>query len=491
MNFDSIIIGAGISGLVAAHRLKKLGQNVLLIESSNKVGGVIQSRDADGLLIEAGPNSLRGTHELIDLVEELGLMDELVTADPRAPAFVYSGGKLHAVPMSPPALVKTRLLSTSAKLRLLREPFIKPVGQTVSLPLSNERLPANQNTSQLGRQPDGLPNLGEESIDSFVRRRLGDEVLEKLVAPFLSGVYAGDPKRLSVQACFPKLAEFEAEAGSLLRGGLKSARAARRNAEKPKRSLRLYRLCSFRRGLNTLPQRLAQELGERLMTEARVIDIHQLPDGFALTVDHRNESRKSHCATLIVATPAYAAATLIASVAPEAAALIADIPYASIASVPLAYRVEQFAQPPAGFGFLAPRSEGLRTLGSIWNSSLFPGRAPKGWVLTTNFIGGATDAEAALLSDEELVRIVHNDLSKALRITGAPRRLPIAHYERAIPQYVIGHAARIAKLEAALSHHPGLRLAGNYLHGVAIGDCIRQAEQLAREIGATKEGGPQ
>jgi len=301
-------------------------------------------------------------------------------------------------------------------------------------------------------------------------------------------VYAGDPKRLSVQACFPKLAEFEATAGSILRGGLKSARASRRNAERPKRSLRPYRLCSFRRGLNTLPQRLAQELGERLMTEARVTDVHQSPDGFALTVDHQNGSRQFRCATLIVATPAYAAAKLIAPVAPEAAALIADIPYASIASVPLAYRADQFAQPPDGFGFLAPRSEVLRTLGSIWASSLFPARAPEGWALTTNFIGGATDAEAALLSDDELVRIVHDDLSKALRITGAPRRLPITHYERAIPQYVIGHAARINKLEAALAGRPGLRLAGNYLRGVAIGDCIRQAEQLAREVAGATEG---
>ena len=435
------------------------------LESGNKVGGVIQSHDADGFLIEAGPNSLRGAHELLDLVEELDLMDELVTANPKAPAFVYSGGRLHAVPMSPPALVKTKLISNSAKLRLLREPFVKP----------------NQYRDRKGAD-------AEESIDSFVRRRLGNEVLEKLVAPFLSGVYAGDPKRLSVQACFPKLAEFEATAGSILRGGLKSARAARRNAEKPKRSLRPYRLCSFRGGLNTMPRRLAQALGERLMTGARVTDIRQSSDGIALTAEHQNESRRFHCTTLIIATPAYAAAKLIESVAPEAAALIADIPYASIASVPLAYRMDQFAQPPDGFGFLAPRSEGLRTLGSIWNSSLFPGRVPEGWFLTTNFIGGATDAEAALLTDDQLARIVHGDLSKVLGITGAPRRLPITHYEWAIPQYVIGHAARIAKLEAVLSRRPGLRLAGNYLHGVAIGDCIRQAEQLARAIhGATEE----
>ena len=461
MKVDAIIIGAGISGLVVAHRLKKLGQNVLLIESSAKIGGVIQSHDADGFLIEAGPNSLRGAHELLDLAEELDLMGDLVTADPKAPAFVYSGGQLHAVPMGPGALIQSRLISSSAKLRLLAEPFIK------------------------GRNANG-----EESIDSFIRRRLGDEVMEKLVAPFLSGVYAGDPKQLSVQACFPKLAEFEASAGSILRGGFKAMRAGRagQTQEPPKRSLRPYRLCSFRGGLNTLPQRLAKEFGEGLLTEARVAAIHPSSPGFELSVEASGDSRQFTCRKLIVAAPAYAAAKLLEAVVPDAAGLLTDIPYASIASVPLAYRAEQFSEPLSGFGFLTPRGEGLRTLGSIWNSSLFTGRAPEGHFLTTNFIGGATDPEAAGLRDDELVRIVHDDLSKALRITGEPRRLPIKRYERAIPQYVIGHAARIAKLEATLETFPGLHLAGNYLHGVAIGDCIRQAEELAREIvSSTKE----
>src|SRR5499425_2072836 len=206
MNVDSIIIGAGVSGLVAAHRLKKMGRDLLLVESGDRVGGVIQTREVEGFLIESGPNSLRGSHEFLDLVEELNLTGELITADPRAPAYVYADGRLQAVPMSPPALVKTKLISNAAKLRLLREPFVK-----------------------------ARRGGGEESIASFVRRRLGNEVLERMVAPFLSGVYAGDPEELSVQACFPKLAEFEAEAGSLLRGALRSAQQSRREAARPKR----------------------------------------------------------------------------------------------------------------------------------------------------------------------------------------------------------------------------------------------------------------
>src|SRR5262245_42643967 len=213
MKLDAIIIGAGISGLVTAHRLKKMGRHILLLESCDRVGGVMQSLDAEGFLIEQGPNSLRGTHELLDLVEELGLAEELVTADPRAPAYVYADNQLHAVPMGPPALIKTRLISNSAKLRLLREPFIKA-----------------RNAG------------GEESIASFVRRRLGDEILNRLVAPFLSGVYAGDPERLSVEACFPRLAELESDAGSIVRGAIRAMRTSNKKNEKPKRSLRPYRL---------------------------------------------------------------------------------------------------------------------------------------------------------------------------------------------------------------------------------------------------------
>jgi oxygen-dependent protoporphyrinogen oxidase len=452
MNVDSIIIGAGVSGLVAAHRLKKMGRDLLLVESGDRVGGVIQSSEVEGFLIERGPNSLRGSHEFLDLVEELNLTGELITADPRAPAYVYAGGELHAVPMSPPALVKTKLISNAAKLRLLREPFVK-----------------------------ARRGGGEESVASFVRRRLGDEILERLVEPFLSGVYAGDPEELSLQACFPKLAEFEAEAGGILRGALRAAKQSRKEASKPKRSLRPYRLCSFRHGLSAFPEALAESLGDSLLTRARIIDISST-GGFEIKIEHRGEIKTVNSSTLVVSTPAYVAGRLLGGLAPEVAALVAEIPYVSIASVPLAYRAEQVSRKLDGFGFLAPRGEGLRTLGSIWNSSLFAGRAHKGWVCLTNFIGGATDAEAVKLGDEELIRIIHRDLSKVLGVSGGPRRLPITRYERAIPQYTLGHAARVERIESLLRDIPGLWISGNYLRGISLGDCIKQAERVAVEI---------
>jgi protoporphyrinogen/coproporphyrinogen III oxidase len=452
MNFDSVIIGAGVSGLVAAHRLKKMGRDLLLVESGDRVGGVIQSREVEGFLIERGPNSLRGSHEFLDLVEELNLTGELITADPRAPAYVYAGGELHAVPMSPPALVRTKLISNAAKLRLLREPFVK-----------------------------ARRGGGEESVASFVRRRLGDEILERLVEPFLSGVYAGDPEELSLQACFPRLAEFEAEAGGILRGALRAAKQSRKEAARAKRSLRPYRLCSFRHGLSALPEALARSLGDSLLTRARIIDINS-SGGFEIKIEHLGEIKTITSSTLVVSTPAYVAAHLLDSIAPEISALVAEIPYVSIASVPLAYRAEQMARKLDGFGFLAPRAEGLRTLGSIWNSSLFTGRAPEGWVCLTNFVGGATDAEAVKLDAGELIRIVHGDLRNVLGVSGEPRPLPITRYERAIPQYTMGHAARVERIESMLRDIPGLCIAGNYMRGISLGDCIKNAERVAVEI---------
>ncbi len=443
MTLDYTIIGAGITGLVTAHSLKKSGQNILVLEANEHAGGVIQTFDADGFLLERGPNSLRGTHEFLDLIDELNLHDQLVTGDPKAPAYVYFNQCLQPVPMSPPALIRTKLISTAGKFRLLREPFIG------------------------AKKSDD-----EESLASFVERRLGKEILERLVAPFVSGVYAGDPAKLSVQASFPNLAEFEANAGSIFKGAIKASRQAK--PAQSKRSLRPYRLCSFRNGMQTLTDALAKSLGDSLLTSARVIKASRFSNSkFQVSFKHKNETKTVETNSLIVTTPSFATAQIISEIAPEISSLLSEIPYTSLVTIPLAYRAATVSRALDGFGFLAPRGQGLRLLGSIWNTSLFENRAPEGWVLLNNFIGGETDREAITLSEDELISIVDRDLQKVLGISGVPLRLPITRWPRAIPQYNLGHAKRIASIENALQNYQGLQLRGNYLHGVALGDCIK------------------
>src|SRR6266850_515031 len=233
-----VVIGAGISGLVCAFRLKTLGVDVALLERSDRVGGVIQSERTEGFLIERGPNSSQGTEELVALVEEMGIIDELVEGDPKAPAYVYFNKRLHAVPSGPGAFLKTDLLSLAGKLRIFKEPFV-PVRHSDS----------------------------EESVGSFARRRIGHEAAERMVAPFVSGIYAGDAEQLSVQAAFPKLANLETGYGGLFRGTFAKAREARKARKSAaavldKAAPTRRRLCSFQNGMAVLPETLASKLGE-------------------------------------------------------------------------------------------------------------------------------------------------------------------------------------------------------------------------------------
>jgi oxygen-dependent protoporphyrinogen oxidase len=471
---EVIVLGAGISGLVCAFRLKSLGVDVLLLEKSDRVGGVIHSERVDGFLIERGPNSSQGSEELMALVDELGIMDEIAEGDPRAPAFVYFNGRLHPVPGGPAAFLTSKLLSVRGKLRLLAEPLIA------------------------ARRSDE-----EESVLAFARRRIGREAAERMVAPFVSGVYAGDADALSVQAAFPRLSNLEANYGGLIRGAIAKAREARRakksaSAVMDKAAPTRRRLVSFRSGMSFLTDTLAARIGEDLITgcgnckirlgdgragkhpeeQNRARDRH----GFSLSFERAGAVEELTCDRLIVAAPAAAAASLVEPLSAELSGLVREISYAPLAILYLAYDKSAVSTSLHGFGFLAVPGEGLNILGCVWNSSLFEGRAPAGKVLLTVFIGGARNPGAARLGDAELVSIAHQELQKVLGITGEPQPVSITRYERAIPQYNLGHAARVRRIETLLKEIPGLLLTGNYLHGVSTGDCIKEADRLAREV---------
>jgi oxygen-dependent protoporphyrinogen oxidase len=348
-------------------------------------------------------------------------------------------------------------LSAKGKLRILKEPFVA------------------------ARRSDE-----EESIASFARRRIGSEAAERMVAPFVSGIYAGDAEKLSARAAFPRLVNLETGYGGLFRGMLAKAREARRAKKAAaevfdKAAPTRRRLVSFKSGMETLPKTLARKLGEDLLTGISNcrFQISNQPEGFSLEFERAGNGQQVTCERVVIATPARAAAALVRGSSDELSRLLEEIYYPPLGIVCLAYDKSSIATRLDGFGFLVPPGERMNILGCVWNSSLFKGRAPEGHALITAFIGGARNTEAARLADAELVTLVHSDLQKVLGISGEPQVVAITRWERAIPQYNIGHAGRVLRIEELLRARAGLHLIGKYLHGVSTGDCIKEADRLA------------
>jgi protoporphyrinogen/coproporphyrinogen III oxidase len=429
------VIGGGLAGLVRAHTLGLRGEPVLLFEASREPGGVVRTERRDGYLLELGPNSVRPTPELWGLVEALGLGGEALVADPRTPRFVDYGGRLHRVPTSPAGIVGTSLLSWRGKLRFLGEPF-----------------------ASRGR-------VRGESVAAFFSRRLGPEAVERLIEPFVSGIWGGRADSLSIADSFPMLAQWEAERGSIIRGALASKRAGRKAGPRPPRGL-----LSFREGLATLPRRLSEAIGPRVRFESRVDSLAPSGDAWRIAA----AGRDTDVARVFVATPARDAARLVESFAFEAASALRAIPYAPLVvlhvSAPAPDRLR-------GFGHLVVPTADRRILGAIWSSCLFAGRAPAGRALFTVFLGGARDPAALDLADGALADAAGRDLAAV----GLPRSLEVVRvtrYPAAIPQYDLGHASRIETIERAERANPGLFFLGSYRGGVSVGDVVRSALSL-------------
>ena len=446
------VIGAGISGLACAYRLQQSGVDVALLEASDHPGGLIGTVEKDGALFETGPQSFQGTDALLELIRELGIEGELQKADPRAPRYVYLHGHLRKIPMSPQALLTSSLLAPGSRWKIATEAFKR-----------------------------SKPPSEEETVASFVRRKFGHEILEYLVAPFVSGVYAGDPEQLSLKAAFPTLDEWEREYGSVLRGAMKSRPAKAKGGAPPP-------LCSFRRGVATLPVAMAGKLGERLQTGTTVLDDsarRAVTGGGGLRIRAQQQWPRAASAVVdavVLATPAYAAGALLGSVSAHIAQVLSGIPYAPVAVVAANYHRQQIGDPLDGFGFLVPRSQQVRTLGTVWNSSLFPGRAREGTVTITSFIGGATDVEIVQHSEEEIAQIVQEENARILGITGPPIESAVWGYTRALPQYNLGHGHIVEAIRDAERQMPGLFFAGNYLEGPAIGKCVENGFHTAEAV---------
>jgi protoporphyrinogen/coproporphyrinogen III oxidase len=448
----ALVIGGGISGLVCAHALRKAGVDTLLVEASDRAGGAIRTERCDGYLLELGPQSFSTTALMLQLFDELGIRQQVVQAPSGAPRYVLVNGKLEKVPMSPPAFLTSGLVGIGTKFALLRDVIGK-----------------------------SAPPEKDESIADFVRRKFSAEMLDRLVGPFVSGVYAGDPEKLSLRSAFPTLYEAEKSKGSAIRGML--ANAKKQPSDRPRQRPTLL---SFVDGTQTFSNALAAKLGDRLSlnTVVRIVveDDSGSTPAFQVTVRTGAEQHAIVADHVIVATPTNVAGTLLRDVEPSISSKLAEIEYASIAVVSLGYVKSEIGDPLHGFGFLIPRSAGVRTLGTVWNTSLFPQRAPEGNALLTSFIGGATDPDAVRLSADELSAIVHKETAQILKIRGNPTFSNVTTYARALPQYNLGHAARLAAIEEARKSHPNLWLLGNYLRGPAIGACVEQALAVAEQI---------
>ena len=451
MNKKIVVIGAGISGLATAYLLKQKGYDVTVIEKKNEVGGSIETSFENGFLFDRGPNSALETTPLIaKFVDELNLHDQLVYANKAAnKRYILRNNQLHALPMSPPAFLKTKLFSTKAKLRLFGELFI-------------------------GRSKDGY----YQSIAEFVTRRLGKEFLDYAINPFVAGVYAGNPESLSVKSAFPKLYALEEKYGGLIVGTFKSIKERKRRAEKSKQSAKML---SFKDGMIVLPKAFAKSLGSKLLLQTQVTKIERNENQYLLTC-LQNDQPVSFLTDVIISTvPAFTAAEIFGGFDEGLQKHLNDIYYPPVLVQYLAYKKEDVKQPLDGFGFLIPSKEKKSFLGAIWSSVIFPKRAKDEFAAFTLFIGGARDPEILSLDKELLFMKVRGEFENLMDITGEPIFSSYRFWSKAIPQYNIGYVEHENYFDLFEKKFPGLRLSGNYRGGISVGDCIKNSELVAEK----------
>ena len=441
-DLDVIVVGGGISGLVCGLTLRRRGANVVVLDAGSDPGGCIRTLRSGGYVADGGPQSFLSSPPFVELVRELGLGTLLrKPAVARVKRYIYNARGLMALPSSPLGAMVWPGLSPKAKLRVFAEPFV----------------PSRKN--------------GEESVASFFTRRAGPEVVDAVVAPILSGICAGDPAQLSLRSVFPALARMEREYGSFIIGALANMR---------KSGWGRARAVAFGGGNDVLPRALAAGLGPALRKGVRVARVSLKGAGFAVDC---KESARFVAPRVVVATPAPVAADLIEYMEPDAAAALREIQYAPVTQIVLAYPAAAVGVALDGFGFLTTKDSGLRILGAVYNSALFPDRSPTDEVLVTAFVGGATDPASARQPDDALAKVAHEDLLRALKLSRlSPKVVAGFRWEEGLPQYTLGHEERVACVEGVLRRLPNLHLCGNYLRGASITDCIRQARAVAGRI---------
>jgi oxygen-dependent protoporphyrinogen oxidase len=452
------IVGGGVTGLAAAVWLERDHgiHDVLVLEGADRAGGKIRTETDDGWILEWGPQGfLDSVEDTLTLAEEVGLGGALVRASSPAEArYIVRDGRLRRVPTSPVAFLLSDLLPLGARLRVLGEPFAR-------------------------RRPEGV----DESVAEFARRRIGPGAADVLVDAMVTGVFAGDARRLSLAATFPKMAAMEAEHGSLTRALVAKMRAAKREGRTSSGpSGPGGTLTTFRGGMEHLPRAISKRLADRLLLTSPVERLRR--DGDRWFVDGPFGTVRAR--SVLLTSPAGPTARLLEPHAPDAVA-----PLDAVSTVPVTVVMLGYDSPAAfghdleGFGFLVPRDESLGVLGTLFCHSIFPGQAPAGRVLLRTMVGGAREPDCAALDDDAIVGRVRAAHRAVLGGDPDPDRVWIARWPEAISQYEIGHLGRVGQAEAA-ARAAGLDLAGSPYRGVAVNECIRRARAAARRLAAPR-----
>jgi protoporphyrinogen/coproporphyrinogen III oxidase len=467
-----VIIGGGIAGLATAYALQErahlsgVALACTLVEARPRLGGVILTEHVDGFVLEAGPDSLLTQKPWgLDLCRALGLGDRLVGTNARQrTVYILWDGRLQPLPAGLMLIVPTRLGP------LLRSPLLSWPGK-IRMGLEYW-LPAR-------------PSNGDESLGAFVRRRLGAEALDKIAEPLLAGIYAGSAQDMSLLATFPRLRELEISHGGLIRGMLAQRRALQRASSSGSRSPTALFMAP-RGGMAEIVETLVSRLDQIVLRPGESVQ-RVMPHGHdgaeapGYTV-YLDSATPLQAEAVVFATPAHLTARLVEGFYPRLAEALDAIPYASSATVSLAFRRRDVRHPLDGFGFLVGKREGRQITAASWTSSKFPHRAPADHVLIRSFLGGVGREEVVWREDAALIQLVREELGTILGISAAPVLARAYRWERANPQYLVGHLERVDAMEQLLTSYPGLFLAGSAYRGVGVPDCIHQGLQTAERL---------
>ena len=451
------VIGGGISGLSAALTLQEAGCSVILIEANQRLGGKIRTDHINGFVVEAGPDSILSYKPAgLSLIERLGILDRVVnTREDGQGTFILHRGQIQPLPEGMTALVPvnirsvatTKLLSPAGKLRMAMDYF----------------LPARREET-------------DESVGSFVRRRLGDEFYRNLAEPLLSGIYAGDADQLSLQATFPRLPQTERQHGGMIRGAL----AGRRRATSASSGSPTWSpFISLERGLAQIIDGLQTALtGAEVRTGTRAVSLEPMSAGYRIEIE---SGEAIEVDAVILATPAWVTAGLVRNIEPELAGELDGIEHVSTATVSLAYDARD-SNGKQGRGFVIPRAERRLLTAVTWSSSKFAHRAPEETALIRGYVGHAKDQESLNQSDEDLVAAVRRELAELTGIKAEPIFTRVYRWPRALPQYNLGHPELVARIEALTEEFPALTLTGAGYRGVGIPDCIEDGIRQANQV---------